>query len=101
MTASPTSRWLATSVAVLGLLLSLWLELVHYRAYTSPSAVSFCSVGAKLDCASVALSRYSVLLGVPLPLWGALGFASLATAAWLRSRWLLPLAALATLASLG
>lgn len=102
MTPSPaSSRWSTTSVAVLGLLVSLGLELVHYRAYAAPSAESFCSVGAKLDCASVALSRYSIFLGVPLPLWGALGFAAMATAAWLRSRWLLPLAAFATLTSVG
>lgn len=101
MSASRTpSRWPAVIVAALGLLLCLGLELVHYRAYAAPSASSFCSVGAKLDCVSVALSRYSVLLGVPMPLWGAAGFLALLGAAWLRSRWLLPLAALATLASL-
>jgi uncharacterized membrane protein len=73
---------------------------VHYRAYTAPSAESFCSVGATLDCASVALSRYSVLGGVPVPLWGCAGFLALLGSAWLRSRWLLPLAAVASLASL-
>jgi uncharacterized membrane protein len=95
------SRWPAVLVAALGLLLSIALEVVHYRSYAAPSASSFCSVGEKLDCASVALSRYSVLLGVPVPLWGVAGFLALLSAAWLRSRWLLPLAALATLASLG
>lgn len=95
------SRWIGVGLAALGLLLSGWLEVVHYRAYTAPSTESFCSVGAKLDCASVALSRFSVFLGVPLPLWGAVGFLALLAAAWLRSRWLLPLAALAALASLG
>ncbi len=90
----------AVIVALLGLVLSLLLELVHYRAYVVPSASSFCSAGAKLDCASVALSRYSVVLGVPMPLWGVAGFLALLVAAWRRSRWLLPLAALATLASL-
>lgn len=97
--ASP-SRSFAVVVALLGLALSLWLELVHYRAYMMPSAASFCSVGAKLDCASVALSRYSVLLGIPMPLWGVAGFLAMSAAAWRRSRWLLPLSLLATLASL-
>jgi uncharacterized membrane protein len=101
MTASRTpSRWSAVIVAALGLLLSIALEVVHYRAYAAPSATSFCSVGDKLDCASVALSRYSVLLGVPVPLWGVAGFLTLLSAAWLRSRWLLPLAAFASLVSL-
>jgi uncharacterized membrane protein len=96
----PLSRWIGVGLAALGLLLCLWLEVVHYRAYTAPASDSFCSVGEKLDCASVALSRFSTFLGIPLPLWGMAGFASLLAAAWLRSRWLLPLAALATLASL-
>lgn len=101
MTAPASSlRRPAVVVALLGLLLSLWLELVHYRAYTMPSAASFCSVGEKLDCASVALSRFSVVLGVPMPLWGVAGFLALLAAAWRRSRWLLPLSAVATLASL-
>jgi uncharacterized membrane protein/predicted DsbA family dithiol-disulfide isomerase len=94
------SRWIGVGIAAFGLLLCIALEVVHYRAYTAPSSSSFCSVGEKLDCASVALSRYSTFLGVPLPLWGAAGFLSLLAAAWLRSRWLLPLAALATFASL-
>lgn len=99
MPAPRTSRWPAVIVAALGLLLSLWLELVHYRAYTAPTASSFCSVGEKLDCASVALSRYSVVLGVPLPIWGVAGFLALLVAAWRRSPWLLPLAGLATVSS--
>jgi uncharacterized membrane protein/predicted DsbA family dithiol-disulfide isomerase len=97
--ASP-SRSLAVVVALLGLALSLWLEVVHYRAYMMPSAASVCSVGAKFDCASVALSRYSVLLGIPMPLWGVAGFLAMSAAAWGRSRWLLPLSLLATLGSL-
>lgn len=86
-------------VAGLGLLLSVWLEVVHYRAYTAPLSSSFCSVGERFDCASVALSRFSVLFDVPMPIWGIAGFLSLLIAAWQRSRWLLPLAAVASLAS--
>jgi len=93
-------RQVALGLALLGLVLSLALEALHVRAYAAPTASSFCSLGHALDCTTVALSRYSVLLGLPVPLWGALGFAALGTAAWLRSRWLLPLAALAAVASL-
>jgi uncharacterized membrane protein/predicted DsbA family dithiol-disulfide isomerase len=88
-------------IAAVGLLLSIALEVVHYRAYTAPSASSFCTVGEKLDCASVALSRYSVLFGVPMPCWGVAGFVALLAAAWQRSRWLLPLSAVAALATTG
>jgi uncharacterized membrane protein len=100
MTSTRTpSRSPAVFVAALGLLLSIALEVVHQRAFAAPSASSFCSVGAKLDCASVALSRYSVVLGIPVPLWGVAAFLALSTAAWLRSRWLLPLSVLAAVAT--
>jgi uncharacterized membrane protein len=89
------------ALVLVGALASALLELVHYRAHALAQASSFCSIGERFDCASVALSRYSVWLGVPLPLWGLLGFAAIGVAAWRRSPWLLPLAALATLASLG
>lgn len=87
-------------LAVAGLALSLLLEFFHVRAYGAPSATSFCAIGARVDCTTVALSHWSVLLGVPVPLWGALGFLALAIAAWLGSAWLVPLALAAAAASL-
>jgi uncharacterized membrane protein len=87
-------------LAALGLLLSLALEVLHARAYLAPDASAFCAVGARLDCTSVALSRYSVFLGLPLPIWGALGFLAIFLSALRRSRWLLPLSAIAAIASL-
>jgi len=88
------------ALAALGIALSLVLEFLHARAYLAPDATAFCAVGERLDCTSVALSRYSVLLGVPVPLWGALGFLAILVAAIHRSRWLLPLSALAAVASI-
>jgi uncharacterized membrane protein len=95
--------WLV-GLALAGLVLSALLEITHVRAYTAPAATSFCSLGAKLDCTTVALSRFSVFLGLPLPLLGGIGFLAMAIAAWLGSSWLVPLslgAALASVALLG
>jgi uncharacterized membrane protein len=75
-----------------GVALSLVLEWMHVRAYARPTADSFCALGERIDCTTVALSRYSVLFDVPVPLLGALGFTALGIAVWLRSRLLLPLA---------
>jgi len=86
------------ALAAIGLLTCLVLELVHVRAYLTPSAASLCTLGERFDCVSVALSRLAVLLGLPLPLWGVLGFVAIGLAAWLRSRALLPLATLAAAA---
>jgi uncharacterized membrane protein len=92
---------LILALACAGAAACLVLEYIHYRAYLVPGADSFCSFGEQLDCSSVALSKYAVLLGVPLPLWGLSGFLAIGLAAWRGSRWLLPLAALATAAGLG
>lgn len=91
---------LVLTLAGLGGALCVVLEVVHYRAYLAPGADSFCSLGQRLDCSSVALSTYAVLLGVPLPVWGLAGFLALGLAAWQGSRWLLPLAGIATVAGL-
>lgn len=87
-------------LAAAGLLLSIVLEVVHVRAYLDPSTASFCAVGEGFDCDTVALSRLSVVLGVPLPIWGAAGFLAMLMAAWHRSKLLLPLAAFSTVASI-
>jgi uncharacterized membrane protein len=88
-------------LGAVGLALSLVLEVFHVRAYLTPTASAFCALGERLDCTSVALSRFSVILGVPVPLWGALGFIAILVAAYRRSRWLLVLAGASALASLG
>jgi len=88
------------ALSAIGFGLSLLLEWMHVRAYLAPNAASFCSAGDHIDCTSVALSPQSVLFGLPLPLWGALGFAVIGASAWRRSAWSLPLAAAGAVASL-
>lgn len=95
----PRALPISFALALAGLGLSAVLEVQHIRAYKYPAASSFCAIGETLDCTTVALSKASVLLGVPLPLWGMAGFIGLATAAWARSRLLVPLSAAAALAS--
>ena len=97
--AMPNNKWMLALV-IAGAVLSLALEYTHYRVYSVPSASNFCSLGARVDCASVVLSKHSVLLGVPVPLWGFLGFLAIGLALWQRSRWFMPLTALAALASI-
>jgi uncharacterized membrane protein len=94
------ARRTATALAVLGLVISGALQVLHVRTYLVPSASSFCAVGETFDCNAVTLSRFSVLLGVPLPIWGALGFYGLSLLAWRGVKLLLPLSAAAAAASL-
>lgn len=81
------------ATAGVGVALSLWLEYEHYRAHTASSAPSYCSIGERIDCTRVALSKYAVLLHLPIALWGILCFLAIGLASWERSRWLLILAA--------
>lgn len=94
-----TGRTIAVALAATGFLLSAVLEYVHVKTYLDVTADSFCTVGATLDCGQVALSRLSVFLGLPMPVWGLLGFGSMLVAAWNRSRLLFPLAAFSAVAS--
>lgn len=96
----PFPRTLATGLALVGLLVSGMLQVLHVRTYLVPDSSSICSVDATFDCNAVTLSRFSVLLGVPLPAWGALGFYALMLLAWRGSKLLVPLSAFAALASL-
>jgi uncharacterized membrane protein len=95
------ARTVISILAVVGALACVGLELIHYRAYMAPASDSFCAIGEHLDCRSVALSKYAVLVGVPLPVWGFAGYVAILVAARLRSRWTLPLALVATLAGVG
>lgn len=92
-------RLLPIVLAAAGLVVSGVLEWIHVKTYLLPSVDSFCSVNESLDCGAVALSRMSVLLGVPLPLWGAAGFLAMLVAAWRRSWLLWPLAGFSAIAS--
>jgi len=92
-------RLLPVVLAAAGLAVSGVLEQVHVKTYLVPSADSFCTIGQTFDCNEVALSRLSVVFGVPMPIWGAAGFLAMLLAAWHRLRLLWPLALLATLAS--
>jgi uncharacterized membrane protein len=94
------NRRLSALLAAVGLLSSVALELAHYQAYVDPARAGFCSAGAQLDCTTVALSSWSVFLGVPLPMWGVAGFLTIAVLAWWRSKWLLPVSGFAALVSL-
>jgi small redox-active disulfide protein 2 len=99
------------ALSLLGLALSIVLAVLHRRAYAG-TGPSFCAAGAELNCDAVALSAYSVFLGAPVAVWGALAYSAMAAIAlsgFRRGRsdvsWpgslLLPITAGAVLASLG
>jgi len=63
----------ALLLAALGLALSLYLARLHTRAHAG--LASFCNVDDVVNCDRVATSPYSVALGIPVAVWGAIGYA--------------------------
>jgi protein-disulfide isomerase len=70
-----------------GLGLSLELARIHARAHAGYA--SFCTISETVNCDKVATSRYSVVLGLPVAVWGAVAYGvviALAASALLRRR---------------
>lgn len=61
-------------LAFSGLVLSVDLAWIHWRLFMDPTYDAFCGTKTIFDCETVALSRGSVVLGVPLALWGVIGY---------------------------
>lgn len=57
-----------------GLLDNLYLLYSHYRNYTDIAYSSFCAISKSLNCDTVAQSPWSVVWGIPLALWGIVGY---------------------------
>lgn len=72
--APPPRGALAVSLALAlaGVVLSVVLARLHGQAHAGIS--SFCSISDVVNCDKVATSRFSVLLGLPVAVWGALGY---------------------------
>jgi len=81
---APASRGALRAVLVLalaGLGVAAYLTWLHAQAHGGVS--SFCDISETFSCGKVATSDYSVLFGLPVALWGALGYGTMAAlAAW-------------------
>lgn len=64
-------------LSISGLFVSLYLSISHYRVYTDIGYSSFCAISKAINCDTVSQSPYSILWGVPVPVWGVIGYAFL------------------------
>ena len=82
-------RWPYLVILVLSLVgegVAIKLARIHYDVHHDSTTKSFCALSEAVNCDTVALSPYSVFLGVPVAVWGMYGYALLAlTAAWARA----------------
>ena len=66
--------WTVTFLAMAGLADSIYLAVSHYRVYTDISYSSICAISKAINCDTVSQSTYSIFLGVPVPVWGIIGY---------------------------
>jgi uncharacterized membrane protein/predicted DsbA family dithiol-disulfide isomerase len=70
----PVYFWVVILLAAAGLADSIYLAVSHYRVYTDIAYSSFCAISKAINCDTVSQSVYSILLGVPIPVWGIIGY---------------------------
>jgi uncharacterized membrane protein/predicted DsbA family dithiol-disulfide isomerase len=61
-------------LCLLGVGVSTELTRIHFLTHTDPSFHSVCAVSDGLNCETVALSPYSVFAGLPISVWGIIGY---------------------------
>ena len=66
--------WAAFALVAAGLIDSAYLAFSHYRVHTDVLYTSFCAVSGALNCDTVSQSPYSIFMGMPLAVWGILGY---------------------------
>jgi protein-disulfide isomerase/uncharacterized membrane protein len=66
-----------------GIAISAELTRIHIYTHTDPTFHSLCAVSEGVNCETVALSPYSVFAGLPISVWGVMGYLSFGfLAAW-------------------
>ena len=66
--------WSVTAMALAGLADAAYLSVSHYRVYTDVAYESFCAISQAINCDTVSQSPYSIFLGMPVPVWGVIGY---------------------------
>ncbi|BBO79501.1 hypothetical protein DSCO28_00670 [Desulfosarcina ovata subsp. sediminis] len=61
-------------IVLIGLLDSVYLTFSHYRNFVDMEYQSFCAISRSFNCDTVSQSPYAIFLGVPVPVWGILGY---------------------------
>ena len=73
----PFYFWTVAALAMAGVLDSIYLSISHYRVYTDIAYESFCAISRSINCDTVSQSPYSIFIGVPVPVWGIIGYSFL------------------------
>ena len=73
---APTRGWRIAFLVLctVGACLSADLVRLHVNVHTDPAYHSYCAMSERVNCETVAASDWAVFLGLPLALWGLLGY---------------------------
>ena len=71
----PVYFWTVAFLAFSGLADSVYLSISHYRVYTDIAYESFCAISRSINCDTVSQSPYSRFIGLPVSVWGIIGYA--------------------------
>lgn len=68
----PSTRYYVSLffITFLGIVLSFYLAVSHYRNYVDIGYQSFCAISPSLNCDTVSQSPYSIFFNIPVPIWG-------------------------------
>ncbi len=75
-----TRSWpwvLVVALTAIGLSLSSYLVVEHYEACHNPGQ-AVCDINEVISCSKVSLSDYAVFAGMPVAVWGVLGYLTMA-----------------------
>ena len=72
----PRYPWIIGVVlTIFGIAVSFYLAYLHYAVHNDFTYASFCTYSKAVNCETVAESIFSVFAGVPVAVWGLLGYA--------------------------
>ncbi|MBU1054755.1 MAG: thioredoxin domain-containing protein [Proteobacteria bacterium] len=66
--------WIIAFLLLAGIFDSVYLAWHHYLVYTDIGYESFCAISKAINCDTVSQSPYSVLLGMPVAVWGIFSY---------------------------
>ena len=78
----------AALLSLWGLWIAVELTQIHYMTHTDPNFHAVCALSEGVNCETVALSPYSVFMGLPVSVWGIYGYLFMAALSlWGMSKW--------------
>jgi uncharacterized membrane protein/protein-disulfide isomerase len=70
----PVYFWTIALLSALGIVVSIYLAISHFRVYTDIGYSSFCALSQAINCDTVSQSSYAVQFGLPVSVLGVLAY---------------------------